>query len=252
MNESEKKSIKARNALSFLDNHPAYINPLYGSFMGKFYFGIDPVCKRGIFKSAKKMLTVYHGDKGWEKFKDKFKKECSAEEIKNKTCSIYVKYEDLYDEEWQFDRICYWYEVNLSIFHGDFNKDTDDYDYKKWDNYQGFMGGNKTFEDMLIEIARKTKKYYGNFSLWNDSLLSTSEIENHKKEDSFHFVPCEEKEEKKNLSLNKMEKNKKHFYVSDGLKNLRWLAWFSKTDLCKKDWGNQFNWISKKNLYPYD
>lgn len=261
MNEFETKALKAKKAKEFLDFHPALSASPFGEMSREMVWGIEPVCRRGEWESSKGYMSVRRGDKsrGWERFKDEFDKEekelydtydSKTEkgkkdiEIQKRFLHLNKTYEEIYGEKWKFDHVIYWYEMSFSVFKGKIGS-KDWMDFKCWDRYDGLHGEKGSFEDMLIDMASRARKIYGNFKIYDKALLSEKEIENHKKEECFFFVPC-----KKHKGYTEMKDNKKYFDVHNDLYNLRWLRWFIDTEYCKKNWKNEFEWVRKKNLYP--
>lgn len=242
MNELEKKSLQAKKAKEFIDNHPALVSP-YGEASQNLVWGIESACKRGEWESSKGMLSIRKGDKlrNWERFKDDFEKEEKEIDdengdkkdiaIQKQFLSINKTYEEVYGEKWKFDHVVYFGEVSFFTFSGKIG--TKDWmDFKFWNRYEGVHSWQqRTLEDMLIDIEKKVKKAFGNFTMYNNNLMSLKEIENHK-------------------GYNTMKFNKKYFEVNNDLYNLRWLRHFVDTDYCLKNWKEEFEWVKKMNLYP--
>jgi len=253
----QKKALQAKKARDFLDWHPAFSASPNGELTGNLCFGIEPVCRRGEWESSKKILSIMKGDKKrhWEKFKDEFKKEelklykiyddPKIINMEKNFLRINKTYKEVYGEEWKFDHIIYWYETTFNVFKGKIN--TKDWvDAHCWENYESFYGQQRTFEDMLINMNVKAKKYFGNFKIYDKKLMSKKEIENHEKEKSFYFIPCKNKK-----GFSEMKNNKKYYEICNGLYNLRWLRWFVDTEYCQKQWKNEFDWVKNMDLYPY-
>lgn len=253
--KSQIKARQASKAKEFLDSHPALSASSYGEVTQCMAWGLTPTCKHGEWESGQNWITITKKTKGWEKFKDEFdteekKIEQTYDNPKDiardkKWLSITKSYKEFYGEPWKFDHMVYWYEIDFVVFHGKLNA-KEWMDYKAWQRYRGIRGEHASFEDVLINAARKVKKVFGDFSMWHDKMLSEAEVINHKKEKPFFFTPCKDYK-----GYSEMKSNSKYFSVHSDLINLRWLKWFVETDYCKKQWGNEFDWVKKKNLYPH-
>lgn len=232
-NPDQKNRVAACRALEFLREHPAFNASLADSLCNGMWFYMTPCCKRGYSESSKNYMTIYRNSKGWKKFKDRFDREAEEDKLEGSELefqSINVTYKERFNEPWSFDHVEYWYELSFSVFEGDPYKDSDSWDYKKWGNYQGVEGGAKTFEDMLLDAARKHKKYFGNFKKYQD-FHTDAEKRCQKDIQPFHFKPVEGQPK-----LSEMISNRDYVDVSDGLVNLRWLKWFIEQDYAKKNW----------------
>jgi len=238
--------VKAKEAFEFINSHPALDNPAGPACFpcNAMWFYMAPCCKRGISDSSKTKISIWRGQKGWEKFKDQFDKEHKDDPTCPKTLQrIYVPYKDFYGEPWKFDHMEYWYEITFYAFHGDpYLDDAKEWaDPVKWQGYRGPEGGANTFDEMLIDCAKKVKKELGDFNSYYD-MHTQKELKNHRKHSPFNFKKL--KGNKKGLST--MDRNSDYLSVSPGEINLRWLRWYAKTPMCKKDWGKQFNGLIAK------
>ena len=249
MNKNDQKSIKCSNCIEFLNGHPALIRSINDFIFTNLTFYIDPVCKRGYSKNSKNSIQLYKGEKNWKTFENKFKKEFSEEELKkyDNLSPIYVTYKERFNDNWKFDHIEYRYDLSFYVFTGNLKRKQDVYDFSKWEGYQGFWGKSKDFETMMISTSERVKKTFGNFSSYSNyknHFYTEHELKNHKEKDPFLYKPLDN-------DMTEMIFNKKYFNVNQALINLRWLKWFVTTDYCKKRWKNEFNWVHKKELYPY-
>jgi hypothetical protein len=192
-------------------------------------------CKRGKSEWCKNGgVSIFMGQKGWEKFKDRFDEEYKDDnETPDGLKSIDVPYEEMYGEPWEFDHVEYWYELTFFAFEGNPYKEPYEeqgyMDNAAWGRYGGPHGGANTFDDMLIECADKVKAIYGNFDSYND-FITDAEKENNK-QDNFFL-----KETSDSTPYISMIRNPNYIDVNNGLRNLRWLKWFIETDYCKKEW----------------
>jgi len=248
MNKDQEKRIKAVNALQFLQSHPAFSTEVTGNtlFDGA-WMHMAKCCKRGICESAKNMLTVYRGDKNWKNVKYKFDKlekkyAKDNEDLPKEFHSVYVKYSELYNEPWKFDHVEYWYETTFFIYEGNPYDRKQCSDYKKWDSFSGPEGGANTFEDMIIEQAKKVKKIYGNFDREKDFRLD-AEIKNNKDNEMFNTWDKDCDTRTSRLCL---DRNPEYLDVTIGMINLRWWQWFVETDYCKENLGDSIETINKR------
>jgi hypothetical protein len=242
MTKTEQLQIKARDAINFLEWHPAlqtFITPLFTSL----YFSIQKVCKRGYHESCKRPMQIQIGEKIGMKYKEEFiaklkelKKEVDEKDYKlqSRFVTIWKKYEDVFGEPWKFDHVEYWGELGFYMFHGNTKKKIPWNDrYKNWQGYDGVTSSGRTFEEMIIKLASKFKKRYGNFD--SNDFLTKEEKANHKKEDLWlPPIPC-----KTHRGYSTMKDNPKYINVSDAELNRRWVKWFSTTEYCKKNWGEE-------------
>lgn len=226
----QKLRVEAADALDFLRNHPA-INPeiLGDSLFDGMWFSMVPCCKNGKSEWAKKGVTIYKGDEGWEKYKAQFDEEYK-DDPNEELQTIDIPYEEKYGEPWEFDHVEYWYELTFWVFEGNPYHESEYMDYKNWGRYGGPEGGANTFEDMIIECAKEVEKAFGKFNLWND-FRTTEEEKNNSDQIMFFFEPCKDKPEYK-----EMIRNEQHVDIHNGLTNLRWLKWFVETDYAKENW----------------
>jgi hypothetical protein len=238
----EKNSDKLLKAWGFLNDHPALIgNSLGNSLSNYFWFSPYSVCKRGYLKEGP--ISIYldskHRNGRWEKeFKKKF-----GDKIEKFDC-IYKSYKEVFEEEWEFDHLEYWYEITFSVFQGDTkSKEISGDWFKNWNSYCGPEGSALTFEGIVIDAAEKIKKCFGDFNSY-DSFLTSKEKINHKKYNSFNFVPIDKKDSR-GKPYSKMIDNPKYITVTVGEFNRRWLKWYVKTDHCKKNWKGEFDKLAK-------
>ena len=232
---TQEKCRKAARAMEFLQYHPAFVNPMATFFVDS-GVTIVPSCKRGLAECYKHACVMERGDKGWKKFENRFKKE--DKEYEEEVSDIYVTYKEKYGEPWVFDHVSYVCEVDFFAFTGDPYMTKDVNDCKKYDRHHGWYETANTFEDMLINCAKATRKLYGNFSVSRPDFLTEEEIDNHKHEDYFTFDLFRSG---KNKEINFAEVNPNYMDVSDGLMNLRWLKWFSLTEYCKEEFEGTFD-----------
>lgn len=228
----QSKRIKAINSLEFLRNHPAISPDILGdSHFDGLWFHMAKCCKRGLSEGSKKFTTIYKGDKGWKRFKDRFEKEYKDDkETTSSLQSVEVTYKEKFGEPWVFDHVEYWYETTFFIFEGNPYADVGEHmDYKNWGRYAGPEGGANTYEDMLIRCARNVKRAFGSFDI-NKDFYTPEEKKNNKENRSFLTSQIEGR---KGYSLSS---NPNYVSVENGLVNLRWLKWFIETDYCKKNW----------------
>ena len=166
-----RESIKARE---FLQSHPA----IGGADKGEvIYCYAQEVCKRGINELGS--ITVWNTPTNRKKFAKDFEKRYSKEELaKNKLCSIYKTYKQVYGEDWKFDHVEYWWETTFQVFDGSIERDSNDWmDYKHWQGYCHGSGGTLSMEEAYIAAAQFVKETLGDFKY--DSFITEIEKENH-------------------------------------------------------------------------
>jgi len=231
--ELEKLQIKASDAICFLEEHPA-IGPMFDVFQA-LRFSINPVCKRSYLECAKSGVTIRLSSKHAKRFKKEFEKELkeyTEEELK--TCkplvSIKVPYKDLFGEEWKFDHIEYWADMVFYKFEG---KKEEYMDQKKWTAIEAIrcIPASRTFEEMIVKVARQFKKIYGDFDC--DDFLTKREKQNHKKEMAMLLV--DKATTPAGNKISHMISNPKYIKVTYGEINQRWFKWFKTTDYYKKN-----------------
>lgn len=234
IDKEQVKRIKAANALVFLKGHPAFCADISGdSLFEGAWFSMIKCCKNSMSEASKMGVTIFRGDKGWTKYKDRFEEEYK-DELDEEFQSIEIPYEEKYGEPWKFDHMEYWCETSFLVYEGNpYSSIKEHYDIKKWGRYSGPNSFANTFEDMLIDCAKKVKKCFGSFDEYKDFRLP-EEIRNHKENEVFHMKPITKGKHK---GCSEMIHNKEHVDIYSGLVNLRWLKWFIETDYCKKNWG---------------
>ena len=236
--KDQKKRIKALKALDFLRQHPAlYRGELGDSLFEGAWFYMAKCCKRGLDEHCSKSMSIYRGEKGWKTLKHKFKKEYKNDsETPKKLQSIYTTYRKFYKEPWVFDHVEYWYETTFFACTCNPYNENACRNFNNWDGFVGPMGGANTFEDAIIQCAKKVKKIYGDFNI-NRDFLTDEEKVNHIEQQMF------KNEDKSPLSF---DRNPEYIYVSDAVINLRWLQWFMTTDYCKKQWDFNMSDFAKR------
>ena len=214
MNKRYNLQIKARDALWFLDFHPAICEDVWGQIS----FSIVKVCKHGYDEIVKHGVDIRKSSKFAEKYKDKldaeikkFKKEYpKAFDSEGLFVSIRVPYKELFGEAWKFDHVEYWGSIPFKVFTGDLKDKLAWRGIEGWTNYEGFSVHERTFEEMVIKLAQKFKKAFGDFC-------------------SEDFLTKEEKSNHNYVEVNRADLNR------------RWLKWFAGMDYCKKHWENSFD-----------
>ena len=238
MNKEDTLKIKARDALNFLEGHPALgiiVKPLFSNL----WFSIEKICKRGYTEHCKDRFDVGINSKYAFKFKDEFKKEYQklqktvtdkkSFDLQKRFIRIYTKYEKVFDESWKYDHIEYWGELGFNIYVGN-PKIKQWVNPKNWACCAGVEIGGRSFEEMIIKITRQFKRRFGNFE--NIDFYTKREIENNRKEKIFFHVPLND-----GTGCSRLKSNPKYIDVNEAELNRRWLKWFSQTEYCKKTWG---------------
>ena len=231
----ERLQLKARDALNFLEGHPA-MSCIVIDVMSSLWFSIQTVCKRGYSDYACKSVKVYKNSKEASRFKDRFDKELknyNEEELKTQGpfVSIDVSYKELFGEEWAFDHVEYWGELSFYMFKGN-PTDKNNIERKNWQSYCGVEAGGRTFEEMIVKITEKFKEAFGKFDKYD--FLTKEENENNKDKEPFIFKQV--KREGSSLKYSTMVRNRKYKHVNDAGLNLRWQKWYKTTKHYKKNW----------------
>jgi hypothetical protein len=236
VNVTSGLQLKARDALWFLECHPASGEDVFNLIS----FSIQKVCKRGYDEIAKRGVQIRQSSKFAKRYKDELKKEVDefikehpkAFECEKHFISIDVPYKELFGEEWKFDRTEYWGNVSFKVFMGSLKEKNAWMKQENWTSFEGFPAYTRTFEEMIIEFAKQFKKNLGDFC--SEDFLTKTEKENHKKERVFVFA-----------GERSMKSNKKYIHVDRAELNRRWLKWFLKTEYCKKNWNDTFEKLGK-------
>jgi hypothetical protein len=234
------KQQQAKKALDFLRGHPAFNHDGGDSMFDGMWFHMEECCKHGKSKYCGKTgIDVYDDSKDAQKYKKYFDKEYK-DNHDEKFKKVEIPYEVYYGEPWKFDHVEYWYELTFFVFNGDAWDIKEDWKPENWHRFGAPMGGANDFDSMLIKVANVVKKTFGNFSIYDES-----------------FETKTEKEYKKNLYKKPLMEilNKDYAHIpTDGMKNLRWLAWFIKTPYCEKNWKEYIpEWqklIDKSSIIP--
>lgn len=235
--------LKARDALNFIRNHPAFAYNSGDSLGSGLWFMMAPCCKRGHSEQCRDFgVTIYQDNPRWNEFQDLLDKELwDTTDFK----SIDVPYERMYGEPWEYDHMEYWYELTFFIFDGNPYNFDEQYDISKWGRYSGTEGGANSFEEMIIKVADDVKEIFGDFN--DQSFYTPAEKEYQEKNESWSSSPCEDPK------LRQIIFNDQYVHVYEGLRNLRWLEWFITTDYAKKNWEHNIDeWQSKTNKAKVD
>jgi len=245
MNDRLKK--QARDAIEFLGEHPAIApDALFGRAL---YFSIQDVCKRGYDRIVADLgVDIWPSSKHADKFKAEFEKEYKELEESYKDCpkdkmlkiekrlaKISVPYKKLYGEPWKYDHTEYWGEMSFFIYHGkpkDWMKERSLSNPYSWQAYGGLDMdfGARTFEELLIRMARKFKRQFGDFKA--DDFLTKKEKENHRKEESFFRIKLGKR------PMYRLKRNPKYIEVGPAELNHRWAKWYLTTPYGKEHWGD--------------
>ena len=226
--------LKARDALYFLESHPALGSPVFTPFF-LLNLQIAQVCFNKTLEPRKGLVTVYYNPVNYKKFKKEFDKEfleCSEEELKahKSLISVDVPYKDVYGVEWQPHHIEYWGELDFVVFMG--KKFDCSLDSKKWQHLSGINACGVTFQEMVINLAEKFKKTFGNFN--SQKLMTAKEKANNKGKMPFIFKPAPKKMSHLGST---MKRNPNYIHIDPSEFNRRWVKWFSQTPYGKKQWG---------------
>ncbi len=217
----ERLQLKARDAINFIDSHPAINNP-YSTTNECLWYSIQTVCKRGYCEDAIRGVSVYNKGENAKRFKKQFETERKEDEEFYKKypslMKIDVPYEELFGEPWRFDHISYWGELSINIYDPT-SKEEKERD--RWQRWCGVEANGRTFEEMMVKLAKVLRKDYGNFGY--DSFMTEAELKNNKEEECFFFKPVEDYRGLKGLT--EMISNPKFIRVTEAEKNIRWQKW---------------------------
>ena len=227
----ERLQLKCRDAYYFIDAHPA-INVMMFGVQQSIWHSIQTVCKRAYSEDAIRGVSVYNTGKNAKRFKKQFELERKEDEdFYDKYPSlikIEVPYEELYGEPWKFDHIEYWGELTYHIY--DTNSTAKEKD--RWLPWSGCSASGRTYEEMIINLAKALKKNCGNFGY--DSFMTDKELKNNKEHLCFFLEPIEDTKAYKYMT--ELIHNPKFITVTDAQKNIRWQEWM----LINKE--KTFNW----------
>lgn len=213
--------IKAKEAISFLQSHPALALEYGDSLSNGLWYMMSICCKHGHSEPVGAHgVRIYNDNPNWSLYSDLLTEEEKNDPLNN---SVDVPYERVYGELWAPDHIEFWYEITFFVFEGDPYAIKDLYDPKKWGRYGGPEGGANSFEEMVIKAAEEVKKAYGDFNTY-ESFHTADEKENNEKEDI--LTPIES--EKPGLKSFIFNDNYLRTYPS--LINTRWLEWYMGTE----------------------
>jgi hypothetical protein len=230
LNSKFSLHLKARDAMWFLESHPALENPIF-NLLSLLDIQINLVCKRGYTEPVNGKVQVYWSKKYYKRFKKEFDlefKEYSPEELKLKPLiSIDIPYKDFYGEPWTPCRIEYWGDLSIVAFLGKEFKD--ETNRAKWWKLSGVEACGESFEEMMANAAKEFKKIYGNFT--KEHFITAAEKKHNKGKKLFLFV-------RTTPTGSVMKRNPKYIHVSSAEINRRWWKWFSKTAYCKKNWSD--------------
>lgn len=222
----ERLQLKAHEAFKFMEGHPA-IDNVYSSLFECLFYSVNAVCKRGYSNDVVKSgVSVYNKGENAKRFKERFDKE--LKEYGDDDNGLYIKcpslvniivpYTELFGEPWKFDHVEYWGELTLKIY----NKESkEEHKPWRWVNWSGPNASGRTYEEMVINMAKALKKGYGNFGYY--SFMSPKEIQNNKDERPFFF-----KDSTDFKGCSEMINNPKYISVTNEEKNIRWQEWMKK------------------------
>jgi len=234
---------KMNESIDFLSCHPALGGSIF-TIHDSLWYSVQEVCKRGYSRLHNGEIDIHYTPDNYKKYKDLFDAEFKEyPEYEKPLARISVPYETHFGEPWEFDHVEYWGELGFKMFIGnDFKKY---FDPTKWGRYCGIEANGRSFEELIVNIAKRFKDIFGNFE--GDDFLTKKELANHKKEIPFNFVPVKESDklDKKyaKLKCSKMVHNKKYIDVNDAEINRMWVKWFAKTPYGKKTWKDSLDKI---------
>lgn len=237
---------RASEALDFICEHPAlgaHTPPL--SLPKGVDFSMVQCCKHGYGEHVKNCgITVYSDDPAWERYKER----CDEPEDIPWERSVEVPYEEFFGEPWKFDHVEYWYEVTFYIFHGSPYDQPDSYDPIQWRRYQGFEGSSRTFESLLMHVARNVRDIFGDFS--RDDFWSKEENIYYEDHDMITCGTLEEIGDSVRLHPVEIDSS---MMPTDGLLNLRWLQWYINNNDLRPAWGETVDeWLMLINRIESD
>jgi hypothetical protein len=153
-----------KEAYCFIENHPAFYNSRQDVAF-HFWTSVQSVCKHGYaLEDSPKTIKIWGSHERYQEFRDKAKEE-DIEDFEEDTSlsSVDVDYEDFFGCAWKEDRIEIWLESGpYRYFQEDIEKGVI-YNPQGWADHELDMGG-PSYEAVIIELAKKVKEKYGNFS----------------------------------------------------------------------------------------
>lgn len=222
-----------KDALLFLENHPALNNEMINAVQD-IEWSVVPVCKNGVTKNYHgqnpEYITVIFSEIDDNKQYKKYYSDNVHFTDSNEENMIEVPYKTVYGYEWAFKKMQY--SGHCSIF-----KYNESYHY--WERMQGEdTCKHDTFEDMIIGLAEKVKKAFGNFN--REDFLTPAEKINHDTNEPFNISPdmivspggSEIKGYKMTPNVDYIDVNEKEY-------NRRWWDWFRQTEYCRQNWKSE-------------
>ena len=237
MTNFERLQIKARNALIFLEDHPA-LSSHADPFWKGFVFGIQKVSKEGYSDSPPRTVRVWRNSKLGQRFKAHLDKAFAKEEAGYKAVGgqmaewerrlfyVDLPYKTVFGHRWKFDHIEYWGELDFHMYAGKI-ADSKPKGKGYWGAFHGVECKGRTFEEMTVSVAAKARKVFGSFD--SDSFHTSMEKRLMKRHE-----PILEKA--RTATGVRIVPNPKYPSISDELLNRRWVKWFSKTNYGRKHW----------------
>jgi len=218
---------KFNKAIDFLTQHPACGGGHVFNLHDQLWYCAMEVCKRGYSHLHDGMIDLRYNAENYKKYKALFDEELKDEPEIMEFVRVSVPYKEHYGEPWKFDHVEYWGEMTFTMFMGkNFRRF---HDPRYWEKCSGVEASGRSFEEMVINIAKDFKKVFGDFN--SEDFLTKEEKENHKKERPFFFVKSKE-----HPKCSTMKNNKKYKRIDDSEINRRWVKWFAGTPYAKKNW----------------
>jgi hypothetical protein len=212
-----------RDAMDFLDAHPAVNSVLGGCFfVSNLNFSPDAYCKNDVplcgLQPQDVTVLVKPDHQMFSTWSVQWPDEVErVEDVRGNIVNAYMRipYQTVYGCEWAFN--CTNYRGDFRLFRASSDTDTD------FDAYQGGSVTSPTFEKMVLDIAAWVETNFGHFC--GDDFLTPEEKRNHAGSEPFTFTPDNGEE-----SSFSMCDNPDYIYVPWSTINRRWWDWFIQTD----------------------
>ncbi len=168
-----------KESFQFLNEHPAFC----GDFKGCLDIIPLNVCKNGwcLEGLEKEQITLYRQDKDFSLYWDK-----ASEDDKN-SHSVEVDYETYYGYPYKIERTAIWLEAGhrRKFFTSGESHRFNLYNFQNWCDFEIHVKSANSFEEGIVELAKKVKERYGDFS--HESMTPEWINENNRKID---FMSC--------------------------------------------------------------
>lgn len=232
---NRKTAMAFQKAITFLNDHPA-LNMTSGDFFSSnLTWSYYPICRYGEIREQhvgdKDDFTIMLYRKERKVSMEKYRTLCEKYDEDISEEMIMVKYSDVYGCKWKYAADMYMGDFSIFKYDGMKRYVTGLQEmypsYDSFGRYQGQATRKNTFEDMIVDLAKKAAKNYGNYAY--QDFLTDDEKNNLSDNRPFFLVP-------KNDGMFEMLSNPDYKQVYDWQINIRWWDWFRTTSYYEKNW----------------